>query len=79
MEIIDGDKFILEQIYRPYQSLLGFEERLTKQPYDNQKTLELLKEDSEWSRCVLDRIKRCNFTFSQWLKHPIIEFIRHQT
>lgn len=75
---IDADKFVLEQVYRPYQSMLGFNERLTKQPYDNKKTIELLKENSDWSNCVLDRINRCKFEFSQWIKHPVIDFIKYR-
>jgi len=74
--VVDADKFVLEQVYRPYQSMLGFEERLKKQPYDNKKTIELLKEDTDWSKCVLDRINRRNFKFSQWIAHPVIGFIK---
>ena len=76
MKIIDVDKFILEQVYRPYQTMLGFKKRLIKQPYNNAKTIELLKENSEWSKRVLDRIKRCNFKYSQWINHPVIKFLK---
>lgn len=76
MEIIDADKFVLEQVYRPYQSLLGFEKTLLKQPYSNEQTLKLLQSDSEWARLTLDRIKRCKFKFSQWINHPVINYIK---
>jgi len=77
-EIQDMDKFILEQIYCPYQSMLGFEKRLNKLPYSLDETIFLLKEDSEWSIAVLDRILRCNFKFNKWIVHPIKDMITEQ-
>lgn len=74
-EIVDADKFVLEQVYRPYQSMLGFEKTLKKQPFDNQKTIEMLQSHNEWSNLVIDRIRRCKFKISQWVDHPVINYI----
>lgn len=77
-EIIDADKFILEQVYKPYQTELGFEETLKKQPFSNEKTIELLSEASLWSQAVKNRIRRCDFKISQWVNHPVINFLKEQ-
>lgn len=52
------------------------EERLKKQPYDNNKTIELLQQDTEWARIVKDRIIRCKFKFNKWIDHPVINYIK---
>ena len=77
--ILDMDKFVLEQVYRPYQNELGFswKDTLQKTPYSLDKTMELLKEDSEWSRLTISRLIGCKFKFNKWLKHPLIDFINN--
>jgi len=74
-EIIDADKFVLEQVFRPYQNILGVEKTFEKQPFTNEKTIEMLKEDTEWSRAVINRIKRCNFICNKWVNHPVINYL----
>jgi len=74
-EIIDADKFVLEQVFRPYQNILGVEKRFEKQPFTNEKTIEMLKEDTEWSRAVINRINLCNFICNKWVNHPVLNYL----
>ena len=75
-EIIDADKFVLEQVFRPYQKLLGVEKRFEKQPFSNEETIEMLEKDTEWSRVVVNRISKCNFTYNKWINHPVINYLQ---
>ena len=78
-EIIDGDKFVLEHVFRPYQRLLGVEKKFTKQPFTNEETIKMLKQNNEWSKAVLNRINLCNFTYNEWIVHPVINYVRTKT
>lgn len=74
--ITDLEKFCLEQIWRPYQSLAGYDRRLTSLPMSLVETAAKLREDSEWSRHVLDRLKAIGFTFPGYIHHPLVDVVR---
>jgi len=81
-KIIDADKFVLQEIFWPFQQHLGVEQkhlvvekRFGKQPFNNKRTIEMLKEDTEWSRAVINRISLCNFVCNKWVNHPIINYL----
>lgn len=76
MRIENPEKFTLEQIYRPYRNLIGFGDKaLTSIPESRSKTIQRLKEDSEWSRCVKDRIKDIKFKLPKWIFHPVTNYL----
>jgi len=55
--------------------MLGVEKTFKKQPFTNEKTIEMLKEDTEWSRAVINRINLCNFICNKWVNHPVINYL----
>jgi hypothetical protein len=73
--ITDLEKFSLEEIWRPYQSLRGFEKRLDAPPYNLGDTARMLKDVSHWSRCVLDRLHKIGFNFPTYIQHPLVDVI----
>jgi len=77
MKVYNLEQFALEQIYRPYQTMLGFgfDEKLKRLPYSLEKTVELLKEKSEWSSLVLSRIKGIGVTFPEYIKHELVDLV----
>lgn len=75
--VTDLDKFSLEQIWRPYQTLAGFEEaRLEVAPMGLDETAQRLSEDSRWSRCVLERARACRFYFPDYVKHRLVDVVK---
>ena len=82
-KITDLEKFCLEQVYWPYQSMLpgGQGKRLEKLifPYDLDNALPLLKDYKDWASLVLNRIQGCKFYFPSYIKHPLVTFINKQT
>jgi len=74
--VTDLDDFSLTQVWRPYQSKWGYDERLNKPPHGLDKTALLLQQDSEWSRLVLDRIKAIGFSFPTYVNHPLVDLVR---
>ncbi|MCV9909969.1 hypothetical protein OIV19_20430 [Brucella sp. HL-2] len=80
MRITDLEKFALEQIWRPYRSTVGYEKRLEHLPVSLESTAESLKQDTEWTRCVLDRLRGMNrhrrITFPSYVQHPLVDVVR---
>ena len=80
MRITDLEKFALEQIWRPYQSTVGYEKRLERLPVSLESTAESLKQDTEWTRCVLDRLRGIHrhrrITFPTYIQHPLVDVVR---
>ena len=80
MRITDLEKFALEQIWRPYQSMVGYEKRLERLPVSLESTAESLKQDTEWTRCVLDRLQGMNrhrrITFPPYIQHLLVDVVR---
>lgn len=74
--VTDLEKFCLEQIWRPYQSKVGYEDRLERLPMSLEETAAKLREDSEWSGVVLDRVARIGFRFPSYIHHPLVDVIR---
>lgn len=74
--VTDLEKFALEEIYRPYQTLLGFEERLTALPYSLEQTAELLSIKSYWTDCVVSRLHGIGITFAKYIEHPLVDVLR---
>ena len=80
IKVTNLEKFVLEDIFRPYQNVLGVSdkriERLTKQ-YNLNTARQLLIENKEWAKLVLDRISECNFYFPSYIKHSLVRFIKN--
>ena len=76
MRVTDLEKFSLEQIWRPYQTLKGFEERLMSAPYNLGDTARMLQEDDEWSRAVIYRLCGIKPTFPAYIVHPLIDVVK---
>ena len=79
MRVLDLDKFSLEQIWRPYQTMVGYERRLEKVPMSLTDTLAALKlAEGDWPESVLDRIARINPTFPPWISHPLVDYLKSE-
>lgn len=75
--ITDLEDFALTQIWRPYQSKMGYEVRLERLPMSIAKTAELLVTDKTgWSEAVLDRVCAVGFFFPEYVKHPLVDVVR---
>ncbi|MBU0801408.1 MAG: hypothetical protein KKA05_10475 [Alphaproteobacteria bacterium] len=73
LRITDLDKFALEHIWRPYQSMMGHERRLEKSPMSLDETAALLASDKTgWAICVLNRLHQIGVTFPPYVKHPLV-------
>ena len=70
IKITDLEEFVYEQIRRPYQSEVP---NSTKIRLYN--VVEYHARYPEWWLLVIDRIKRCNFYFPYYIKHPLIDLI----
>lgn len=71
------EKFALEEIWRPYQNMVGYESRLKALPKSIDETAEILaRGGTEWSRCVLGRIANIGFRFPDYIKHPLVDVVR---
>lgn len=75
----DLDMFALEQVYRPYSSMLfGVDVRfdhLSKE-YQLDTVLDMFAGNPEWRDIVMDRIYRCDFQFPRYVIHPLVDYIR---
>lgn len=80
MRITDLEKFALEQIWRPYQSTVGYEKRLERLPVSLESTAEFLQQDTEWSGLVLSRLRGMHrhkrITFPSYIQHPLVDAVR---
>lgn len=75
--VVDLDKFSLEEIWWPYQNFHAFgEKRLSSPPMSLEETAALLRERSEWSQCVIDRLSRIGVTFPRYIVHPLVDAVR---
>lgn len=76
MRVTDLDKFSLQEIWWPFQTIMGYEERLNKPPLSLDDTAVLLAKPSYWSGCVLDRLSRIGVTFPSYVVHPLVDVVR---
>lgn len=77
-KISDLEKFALEHVYRPYQDMIGIDERLERlnKDFNLENAVSHLKENPNWAMYVLDRIRRCKFTFAKYLRdHELVRLI----
>lgn len=79
-KVTDLEKFSLEEIWRPYQTMAGVAEgRLTKPPLGLDGTADALSKDTDWSRAVLSRVRDCGFYFPSYVKHPLVDVVKGKT
>ena len=77
MRVTDLEKFSLEQIWRPYQTLKDLPEgRLTSAPFNLGETARMLQYDTYWSRCVLNRLCGIKPTFPAYIVHPLVDVVK---
>ena len=75
--VTDLDKFALEEVWRPYQTRMGFDRRLEAIPMNLEKTARLLiTDETGWSDLVLSRISACGFWFPDYINHPLADVVR---
>ena len=78
-KVTDLEKFVLEQVYRPYQSMLTGKinslERLGGE-FQLDNVIPLMRKNPEWKKYVLDRISLCGFYFPSYIKHPLVDYIK---
>lgn len=76
-KVTDLEKFALEQIFWPYQSMTEFGgKRLESLPISIDEIPLFAKNNERWWQCVSARIHRMNVYFPQYIKHPIVDMIR---
>jgi len=77
MRVTDLEKFSLEQIWRPYQTLAGLPEgHMTSAPHNLGDTARMLSEDNEWSRAVIYRLCGVKPTFPAYIVHPLVDVVK---
>lgn len=78
MRVTDLEKFSLEQIWRPYATLLGITGSLKFAPLTIEGTAELLRSDHapEWRKCVLGRLAQMRVEFPSHIQHPLVDAVR---
>lgn len=76
-KVTDLEQFALEHVCRPYQSMIPVwnEMYLRTIPCSLDFLAEMLQENTEWSRLVLDRIRRIDFVFPKYIQHPLVDVI----
>ena len=82
--IYNLEKFVIEQMFRPYQSIIvttDFQAKEKIKKIENQLRrkpeiiMYILKNNKNAFRLVFDRLSRLDFKFYKWLKHPLIDEI----
>jgi hypothetical protein len=75
--VTDLEKFALEEIWRPYQTMKGHERRLEKLPCSLDETyLRLIQDQTGWAAKILARAGQIGFTFPSYIVHPLADLIR---
>lgn len=77
--VTDLEEFALRHVWRPYQSMAGYDHRrpLEALPMSLEETADKLVSDkSGWSECVLNRIVTIGFTFPSYVVHPLVDVVR---
>jgi hypothetical protein len=74
--ITDLERFALEEIWRPYQNIAGYEDGLKALPKSIDETAQMLALDTEWSRRVLSRIAAIGFSFPGYIRHLLVDVVR---
>lgn len=80
IKVTDLEKFVLEQVFRPYQGhLLGHDapqlERLTKE-YNLDIVMYLLDIAPTWAALTMKRIIEIGFEFPEYINHPLVSLIK---
>lgn len=74
--VTDLEEFALRHVWRPYQNLIGFEDRLERLPMSLEETVgKLILDDTGWSELVLSRIAAIGFRFPSYVIHPLVNLI----
>ena len=76
MKVTDLDKFCLEEIWRPYWSMVYPEGIPRRSPMSLEQTAQKLCEDSDWSKCVLDRLSKLKLHFPDYVQHPLVDVVK---
>ena len=77
MRVTDLDKFALEEIWRPYQTMKGYERRLERSPMSLTETaLELLHDRTGWAQRVFDRLRGIGVQFPAYVQHSLVDVIK---
>ena len=75
-KVTDLEKFALEHIFRPYQNMIGYEKYLDKLPMSIDEIPNLMTDEPDWAKCVLDRIHAIGFKFPTYINHNIVRIIK---
>ena len=75
-KVTDLEVFALEQIVRPYQSMIMKDVPIKVSPYSLDELIGMLKLNNEWSKLVLNRIYNCEFYFPSYISHELVDLIR---
>ena len=70
MRITDLEKFVEEQIYKPYSNMI--DEKVTLK-----NARQLLIRNKEWSRLVLSRLSHLHIKFPNYIDHGLVRFIKN--
>ena len=75
MRVTDLDDFSLQQVWRPYQGMVGYERRLDRPALPLDATADRLRQDTAWTKCVLDRLRGIGVEFPAYVQHPLVDVI----
>lgn len=84
MIVYNIEEFVVQQMFRPYQSLFPntetekgiaeWEELLRDEPL---RIMETLRSDNELYTLVFNRLSEMKVSFYKWLNHPVIEVVEY--
>lgn len=80
MLVYDIEKFVIDQMFRPYQDILvenpedykKCELMLRKRP---EEIISILFNNKKAHNLVFNRLSKMDIKFYKWLEHPIIHFV----
>jgi len=78
LKVYNLNKFALEQLFRPYRSMLGFEKRLDKLPCKLDEVPALLIKDNAWRNVVLSRLSKIPFDVPDYVYHGLITYLQSE-
>lgn len=77
MRVTDLDKFALEEIWRPYQTMKGYERRLERSPMSLTCTAaELANDTTGWADRVFNRLRGIGVRFPSYVKNELVDVIK---
>lgn len=76
-KITNLEKFVQSDIYNPYKNILDDAYNgLVQTPRDLENAVYHLKNVPEFSKLVMGRLSSIKYTFPEYIKHPLVDYIK---